>query len=152
MFEPTFSDAFEEFDSGNCHKALKLFKQWAERGNPNAQNNVGVFYESGQGVTRNDDIAEYWYRRAAEQGLPEAQFNLSAILASDLMLALQRGAAPNDSGQKEKRFIEAYMWVSLAAPQGHEGAAVGVKRLGKLMTPDQIAEAQRLAREWKPKK
>jgi len=43
------------------------------------------------------------------------------------------------------------MWETLAAAQGNEGAAKGVEILEKEMTPAQLAEAQRLAREWTPK-
>jgi hypothetical protein len=48
--------------------------------------------------------------------------------------------------------IQAYMWWSLAAPQGEETATAGRDQLAKLMTPIEIGEAQRLARQWKPNK
>jgi len=47
--------------------------------------------------------------------------------------------------------IQAYMWVTLAAAQGNKNAAIGLEILEKKMTPAQLAEAQRLAREWKAK-
>ncbi len=50
-----------------------------------------------------------------------------------------------------QNYVRAYMWASLAAAQGYELAAKGLKILEKEMTPAQIAEAQRLAREWKAK-
>jgi hypothetical protein len=47
------------------------------------------------------------------------------------------------------------MWVNLAASRSHgedlEKLAKVTELLAQRMTPDQIAEAQRLAREWKPK-
>jgi hypothetical protein len=43
------------------------------------------------------------------------------------------------------------MWLSLSAAQGDRDAAETRDRVMKLMTPAQIAEAQKLAREWKPK-
>jgi hypothetical protein len=43
------------------------------------------------------------------------------------------------------------MWFSLAAAQGYPSAEDYMDTLAKKMTPAQIAEAQRLAREWKPK-
>jgi hypothetical protein len=46
--------------------------------------------------------------------------------------------------------IEAYVWYDLAAEQDHQNAAEERSALARLMTPGQIAEAQRLAREWKP--
>jgi len=66
-----------------------------------------------------------------------AQFNLG------LMYAKGQGVAQN--------YIQAYMWETLAAAQGNEKAVKGLELLEKSMTLDELAEAQRLAREWKPK-
>jgi uncharacterized protein len=49
--------------------------------------------------------------------------------------------------------VMAYMWFDLAAAQGKENA--GTNRdvwVARRMTPGQIAEAQKLARQWKPRK
>ncbi|MGB8575646.1 MAG: SEL1-like repeat protein, partial [Pseudolabrys sp.] len=46
--------------------------------------------------------------------------------------------------------VRAYMWFNLSAAQGREGAAAFRDLIARRMTPAQIAEAQRLAREWKP--
>jgi TPR repeat protein len=50
-----------------------------------------------------------------------------------------------------KDYVLAHMWVNFAAAQGHEKAKKFLDYLAKRMTSEQIAEAQRLAREWKPK-
>jgi TPR repeat protein len=47
--------------------------------------------------------------------------------------------------------VQAHMWFSLAAAQGSELAGAFRNEVTKQMTPAQIAEAQRLLREWKPK-
>jgi len=58
----------------------------------------------------------------------------------------------NYEGKGEpKDYVLAYMWITLAAAQGDENAAKGLETLEKELTPDQIAEAQRLAREWRAK-
>jgi len=44
------------------------------------------------------------------------------------------------------------MWLSLAAMQGRERAAAFRDLIARLMTPGQLAEAQKLAREWKSKR
>jgi TPR repeat protein len=49
-------------------------------------------------------------------------------------------------------YVEAHKWFNLAAAGGNLNAAGNRDWLAKKMTPDQLAEAQRLAREWKPKK
>ena len=48
----------------------------------------------------------------------------------------------------QKDYITALMWMYLAAAQGDEQALEGSVILANLMTPAQIEEAQRLAREW----
>src|SRR5580700_10154670 len=49
----------------------------ANRGDPAAQNQLGVKYAQGEnGLTRDDTKAVEWYRKAANQGLPKAQTNL----------------------------------------------------------------------------
>jgi TPR repeat protein len=49
-----------------------------------------------------------------------------------------------------KDIVRAYMWFNLAAAQGLEGAEKYRDEVAQHMTPAQIAEAQKLAREWKP--
>jgi len=49
-------------------------------------------------------------------------------------------------------WVQAHMWYNLAAAQGLEPANKLRDSLAKKMTPAQIAEAQKMAREWRPKK
>ena len=49
-------------------------------------------------------------------------------------------------------YVRAHMWYNLAAAQGNKPATKNRDLLAKRMTPAQIAEAQKLAREWRPKK
>ena len=76
-------------------------------------------------------------RLAAEQGLAGAQYDLG-------LQYLMGYGVPRDQ-------VMAYLWFNLAAAQGDEHAAIFRDEVGKHMTPDQIAAAQRLTREWKPK-
>jgi len=77
------------------------------------------------------------FRVLAEQGDAIAQYNLG------LMYANGRGV-PRD-------YVQARMWLNLAAAQGNELARKARDIVAKKMTPAQLAEAQRLARKWKPK-
>ena len=77
------------------------------------------------------------YRVGAEKGDASAQFSLG------FMYELGQGV-PQD-------YVQAYMWFNLAAARGTKGAAEWRERLAARMTPAQIAEAQKLASEWKPK-
>ncbi len=77
------------------------------------------------------------WRTLAEQGDAEAQSNLGVMYSNGQ-------GVPQD-------YVQAYMWLSLPAAQGSETAREGRDLLEEMMTPPQIANAQRLAREWKPK-
>jgi uncharacterized protein len=122
----------------NDAKAVKWFHKAADQGHAAAQSNLGLMYVDGQGVAQNDADAAKWFGKAADQGLSEAQTLLGMIYVKG------RGAAQN--------YILAHMWFNLAAAQGDADALANRDHLARLMTPDQIGEAQRLAREWKPTK
>jgi len=51
-----------------------------------------------------------------------------------------------------KNYVLAYKWWNLSAAQGDKNAAEARDKLAKRMTPSQIAEAQKLSRNFKPKK
>jgi hypothetical protein len=78
-----------------------------------------------------------WYRLAADQGEVQAQYNLG------VMYAQGRGV--------QKNYTLAHMWFNLAAKQGDQDAVKNQNLIAQLMTPAQISEAQKLAREWKSK-
>jgi TPR repeat protein len=75
-------------------------------------------------------------RPLAEQCNATAQYNLGVFYDNGL-------GVPQDQ-------LSAYMWFSLSAAQGKEGAATFRDLIARLMTSAQIAEAQKLAHEWKP--
>jgi TPR repeat protein len=79
-------------------------------------------------------------RPLADQGDADAQHILGLMYNSG-------EGVPQD-------YVIAYMWLTLATASGDEvaaGAAVVRERLAKRMSPEQVAEADKLAREWKPK-
>ncbi len=109
----------------------------ADQGYANAQFNLGVMYEKGEGVTQDYKEAVKLYRKAADQGNTDAQTNLG------VMYGKGQGVT--------KDYVQAHSWLNLAAVQGKKYAGEMRDFLEKQMTPAQIAEAQRLEREWKPK-
>ena len=133
-----FDEGFAAYKQGDYATALREWRLLAAQGNASAQSNLSIMYEKGQGVPLDDGAAvRWWYRKAAEQGDASAQNNLGSMYADG------RGV-PQD-------YVQAQMWWNLAAA-GNEGARKNRDIVVKLMTPAQIAEAERLAREWKPKK
>ncbi len=122
-------------------KAMALLRKSGEQGFSPAQHRIGIMYEKGWGVPQDYVEAVKWYRKAAEQGLVKSQAMLSRMY-------LKGKGVPKD-------YVMAYMWMNLAAAKGgKKSEGIGELReiIARNMTPAQIAEAQRLAREWKPKK
>jgi TPR repeat protein len=60
-------------------EAVKWFRQAAEQGFAEGQNNLGWMYQNGLGVTKNVDEAVKWYKKSAEQGLATAKDNLGQM-------------------------------------------------------------------------
>jgi uncharacterized protein len=58
-------------------------KKMAEAGSSKSQFELGVAYAQGNGVAKNEREAIAWFRKAAEQGLPEAQHNLGLLCVED---------------------------------------------------------------------
>jgi TPR repeat protein len=117
-------------------EAVKWFRPAAEQGDAVAQGSLGQCYYEGWGVVKNSTEAVKWLRPAAEQGYAEAQCYL--------------GLCYRDGEGVPKDYVQAYKWFNPAAAQGHAGAKENRDRLEKQMSPEQIAEGQRLCREFKP--
>jgi len=127
--------------SQDYKEALRWYLASADQGNATAQFNMGVIYYNGQGVPQDYKEALRWYRAAAEQGDASAQYGLGSMHYNGQ-------GVPQD-------YLQAHMWYNLAASgltgDDREAAVKNRDLLAKTMTSEQIAEAQRLAREWKPK-
>jgi hypothetical protein len=153
-------------------EAVRWYRLAADQGLPSAQVNLGVAYAKGRGVTKDYAETAKWFRKSADQGLAAAHDWLGVAYAAGKgvpkdddaavklwLLAAGKGLADGQgnlgvayaNGEGVARdYIRAYMWYSLAASQGNEHASALRKWVATRMTAGQIAEAQRLAREWKP--
>jgi TPR repeat protein len=60
-------------------KAAELYQKAADQGNANAQNNLGVSYENGQGVPKDLRKAAELYQKAADQGNQSAIGSLKRL-------------------------------------------------------------------------
>ena len=65
------------FDQKNYELAYKYISKSAEDGYALAQNLFGYMYANGLGVTKDEEIAVEWYKKAADQGLAKAQYNMN---------------------------------------------------------------------------
>jgi TPR repeat protein len=143
-FAGPYEDGIAAFRRGDFGTAAQLWKPLADNGKAEAQNDLGSLYVHGAGVKRDDveavrqDLAAalMWYRRGAEQGNADAQFNLAGMY--------YRGKGVSQD------FTLAYMWVSLAAAKGDAEFIKNRDLIAAKMTPAQLAEGQRLVRDWKP--
>jgi uncharacterized protein len=111
--------------------ALKWFRLAAQAGEAPAQRMVGVFYQNGYGVLQDYAETAKWFRKAAEQGDAPSQSGLAFLYLNGL-------GVPKD-------YVEGYKWASLAAGQGDDGSRKNCNAASRLMTADQVKEAQRLA-------
>jgi TPR repeat protein len=116
-------------------EAIKWLKKAEEKGSVKAQLLIGIMYENGQGLPKNLIESAKWFRKAAENGSSLAQTKLAVIY--------------RDGQGVPRDYALSYMWFSFAAAQGEENASRLLPLLEPQMSQDQIAEAQRLAREWK---
>lgn len=119
-------------------EAVKRYRNAAHQGNAEAQHYLGIMYARGEGVTRDYKQAFKWLRKAAHQGNAEAQGALGMMYKDGLGVI--------------QDYIMAHMWFNLAGSSSNTGAAKFTGIIAEKMTKAQIAEAQKLAREWKPKK
>ena len=121
----------------NYRKAKEWFDKAVEQGHTGAQVNLGTLYLRGEGAPQSSQMALFWFIRAA------GQEDALALAKLGLMYAQGRGVLQD--------FIQAHMWYNLSAARGEDRSAEARDALAKQMTPGQIAEAQRLAREWRPR-
>ncbi len=74
-------------------EAARWYRMAAEQGEADAQNNLGLMYELGEGVPQDNGEAARWYRKAAEQGDVNAQFNLAFMYFNGYGVPQDYGAA-----------------------------------------------------------
>jgi hypothetical protein len=142
--EADMKAAAAAYERKDMATAARLWKSWAAKGNVEARTLLGAMYWSGDGVPRDHKEAARLYLLAANQGYARAQNDIG------FMLGFGEGVPPRDN-------IEAYKWISLAIA-GYtdknqdrlDQAKKDLATLGSRMTPDQIAEAERRAKLWKP--
>ena len=164
----TLADARAAFDGHDLSRAAAIFTTLAERGDAEAQAQIGYMTYQGQGVPVDKAKAVQWYRKAAVQGNRDAQYSLAVahafgdgVARSDaeallwyrraaeqgsaiaqyslgVSYALGKGAAQSDE--------EALKWYSAAAAQGYADAQYN---LGELLRAGRGAPAsERDALHW----
>jgi len=138
---------------------VEQYQKAAEQGDAQAQNNLGVYYYSGKGVTKDYKEAVKWYQKAAEQGLANAQINLGVCyfcghgVTQDYTKAVKwfrkaaeqgLAVAQNNLGWCYEHgegvtqdYVKAKEWYRKAADQGNAKAKNNLDRLRLLDKKDQ---------------
>ena len=154
---------------GDKKKVFESTKAKAVGGDAEAQSNLGLMYEIGEGVPEDYKEAVKWYCKAAEQGNAIAQSNLGLMyyhgdgVPEDDKEAVKWYRKAAEQGDAEAQYnlglmydkgegvledsVTAYAWCNIAAVNGHELAKSQKLNLAKNMTPEQIAKGQELSKE-----
>lgn len=155
----------------NLEQAFQWFAKAAGQGDAIAQLEMANMYASGDGVTKDMNKAMKWYARSADQGDAEAQNTLGALLyngeevkadydkAGNLFKkASEQGDAVAQSNLSRYYWeakaepvdtVLAYAWYILARQSDSEAVDEELADIVNLMTDSQIAEARRLADNWR---
>lgn len=120
---------------GNTSSAIGRWRQSAERGDANAQFKLGLAYIKCSRSHQDKSEGARWLQRAADQGHVGGQVNLGVAYA------LGTGVLQDP--------VMAHMWFNLAAAKGNEQARENRIKILRRMNREQVAEAQRMARDWK---
>jgi TPR repeat protein len=165
----SLSEAKSAYAAGNYEKAAKLLLTQAQQGNADAEFNLGLMYDNGQGVPKEYKEAAEWYRRAAEQGHSAAQLNLGVMYGQgqgvpqdykeavkwyrraaeqgDALAQANLGLMYNNGQGAPQNYVLAYMWTNIAATSNAPASELQQitsyrDAIARNMTPQQIAEAQ----------
>ncbi len=122
--------AYDAYQRGDYATAYREWFPLAEAGDAEAQFNLGIMYDLGQGVAQSKVRAATWYRRSAEQGFAAAQYNLAVMFA-------------NGEGVPQNNVL-AYALFDLAAADDPE-AAEQRDNMAQSIAAEEIDRAVRLA-------
>ncbi|NGZ26693.1 MAG: sel1 repeat family protein [Magnetococcales bacterium] len=122
----------------NPEEAAKWFQKSADNGDVDAMVMMGILFENGQGVKKDLSQAAQWYEKAAQRGHSEGQYYIA------MMYAYGQGV--------KKDLLQAGKWLEVGAANKDERAVRARDAVQKLMTPQQIVEARKWAKEFKPGK
>lgn len=136
-----FRLAEEHFDAKVVERdvatAIRYFAIGAEGGDMRAQMDLATLFDKGWGVPQDMALAAKWYEAAARQGLASSQYNIATMY--------------EDGVGVEASKVKAYQYYQLSIEGGFPRFAVeAIEKLAETMTPAEIKEASKLARDFKP--
>ena len=163
VFAQSVQAGVEAWQAGNHEEAVRHWRPLAERGDPDAQFNLGHAYRLGRGVPQNMNMAEQLYERAARAGHVEAQAMYGLILfqngrRQEAMPYVQRAAERGDARAQyvygtalfngdivTRDWPRAYAFISRAAAQGLPYAESQLREMDQHLTDDDRSRGRALA-------
>ena len=166
---PDLESVRRSYEHSDYTAALKEVMPLAEQGNPDAQVFLAKMYLKGQGVPKDPDQANKWFRRAAMQGNAESQFFLGAwylLPHRDITEGLKWVQLSAEQGNQDAQLllgkaylqgelprepVQADMWLRLAAKDNLDFYQNELRVAEGQMTQEEIAQGKALAERWQPK-
>ena len=128
------------YEAGHYSEALGELLALSERGDADAEFMLGVMYYYGRGVSRDEGLAAVWFFKSARKGSASGQLAFGSLY-------IRGTGVRRDLGQ-------AYLWLTLAAESGVPGLQQQALLLrddaARLMAPDDVEKARRLATNFRP--
>jgi len=155
---------YDAWMAGDHAAAVAQWRPLADKGDADAQYNIGYAYSRGQGVPKDTRIAQSWFEKAAQQGHAPSQIMLGLALFQNgererAMPWIRRGAELGDPRSQyvlgtahfngdlvQKDWVKAYALMSRAAAQGLAPAATSLAEMDKYIPLDQRQQGLALAR------
>jgi len=117
-------------------KAALWLTRAADTGHAYAAALVGPLYGQGKGVAPNPSKAKTYCLQGAEAGIASAQYDVAMMMAAE---------------RSTESLIGAYTWFAVAADRGYPGAALNRAIVGRSLSDDEIAGAEKAVESWVPK-
>lgn len=127
-----FSNGVIAYQMKDYDKAYNTMRSLAETVDHSyAQYYLGIMYSKGQGVLQDDNEASEWFKRAAENKVPQAQYKLGKMYMKGV-------GVPKD-------YERAYVWFSVGAASRHQASISALEEVTPKLSTDELTEAKKSA-------
>jgi tetratricopeptide (TPR) repeat protein len=152
--------------AGDFNAAVAEWRPLADKGDADAQFNLGQAYKLGKGVPMDLKVAQSWYQKAAQQGHQQAQVNVGLLLYNsgrrqEALPWLRKAVELGDPRAQyilgtelfngdlvAKDWPRAYALMLLAADKGLAPAADNIKAMDKYVPLQQRQQGVQLAQKF----
>lgn len=130
-----FNDGVVAYTMQDFDKAFPVFQSLAETSDhAMAQYWLGMMYLKGQGVEQDYENAGKWFRKAAEQRIPQAQYKLGDLY-------YRGNGLPKD-------YESAYIWFKVGESHQHELSINAINKAKNKLSDEEMKEADKLIPDY----